>query len=88
MVVGGSKTTDEEMLKSAREVVYDEKIAYLENVRYYFNYIYVEKNLPINTISFLFGLFFFARIPQSFLVRFHLSLAHYIATINSKTTMN
>jgi len=34
VVVGGSKTTDEEMLKSAREVVYDEKIAYLENVRH------------------------------------------------------
>jgi len=60
VVVGGSKTTDEEMLKSAREVVYDEKIAYLENVKH-FNI----KELICSFISFSFyyALFvFFLRI--------------------------
>lgn len=33
VVVGGRKTTDEEMLKSAREIIHDDKIDYIDKVR-------------------------------------------------------
>jgi len=86
VVVGGSKTTDEEMLKSAREVVYDEKIAYLENVSGCFSIVFMLTKYPDFFISFL--IFCISRTHQSFLVRYLLSWGHYIAIINSKTTMN
>ena len=60
-VVGGRKTTDEEMLKSAREVVYDEKIAYIESVKHSKNNLfspYSNHNFCCPLLNRFFFLFF------------------------------
>lgn len=44
VVVGGRKTTDEEMLKSVRELIFEEKVSYIDHV---IKEEYLERNTKI-----------------------------------------